>query len=174
LNILIDRGRGPVYTIYRFVVLRTNVGRRDYMSVVRTDRSCLQRGTSGFSHASLTEPQVVVCPTSRGGSTFTPRTTSMTTITRSYRTYGEDQHYHYRRCAMGYTNPLLSQSRWYGDRGTQGYFPRLSEVGAVAIDGITMPRLSRAPRAVLGLHACPMSSLRGFYHIDSSCLSATT
>jgi len=41
MNILIIRDLGMVHTIGRSIILGTNIGIREYMSVVRTERSCL-------------------------------------------------------------------------------------------------------------------------------------
>jgi len=78
ISLLIGVSRPAVHVINRSVVLGTDVGRREYTSVVRTERCCLRKGTSVVSH--------------RGRSAHSPRTASMTVITRSYRNHDEDRH----------------------------------------------------------------------------------
>jgi len=50
--------QGPVQTLYPFVVLWTNIGRRKFMSVFRAKRSCIEeRCFSLNDYASLTKPR---------------------------------------------------------------------------------------------------------------------
>jgi len=95
----------PVHAIDRLVVH----GRCSNRTVLPSERH--ERCFSLNDHASLTEPRAAgpVSPTPRGRSAYSARTAPMTAFTCGHRTVtAEDRHCHWRRCAVGYTYPLVS------------------------------------------------------------------